>query len=184
MDTNDTTDINDINADVADMLDGFMTQPDDELNAAITQEADEELTESPAAVTTKPRAKTASKRKPRTATKSRGAAKRTTARRKPVKPVTQAQATPTSVVEFKPVGLLAAGTPQTTPQTTPQIAADDKPALPRANYGPRENGRECFKCGCTASKVGTTRTTGDLVLRYRTCLECGQRRVTQELVGR
>jgi len=53
----------------------------------------------------------------------------------------------------------------------------------RANYGPRENRRECHACGSVESTVESMRRTGGMIVRYRVCKACGRRRVTQELVG-
>ena len=56
-----------------------------------------------------------------------------------------------------------------------------KRGAPRANYGANENTRACKRCGSAASKVTHTRSVGVVVLRYRLCLNCGQRRVGREV---
>ena len=50
----------------------------------------------------------------------------------------------------------------------------------RANYGANEDRRVCRRCGSNASHVDKTVQTQRRVVRYRICLECGMRRVTQK----
>jgi len=53
---------------------------------------------------------------------------------------------------------------------------------PRANYGAYENKRTCSKCGSAASVCDQQRDTGRLIVRYRTCKKCGEKRTTQEII--
>lgn len=50
----------------------------------------------------------------------------------------------------------------------------------RANYGATENLRLCPACGSDKSTVTNTRQVGTLTFRYRTCAECGRKRVTRQ----
>lgn len=50
-----------------------------------------------------------------------------------------------------------------------------------ANYGANENRRKCHKCGSTASKCNNTRHVGRMIVRYRSCSNCGANRVTTEI---
>jgi len=54
--------------------------------------------------------------------------------------------------------------------------------IARANYGAGENKRACQNCGSVVSDVITTRQTNRLIIRYRTCLGCGTKRTTQEVL--
>lgn len=153
MDTRDTDEITqDVNPEMADMLDAAMGQTP----AALQEQLQETVTET-------------------TTMKESPAA---------IKPATKKPATKRrkrrTKAEIERDNAIAAAkkAAKTDEATTPKAT---NPA-PRANYGPRENGRTCFKCGSAASSVNTTRATGDLVLRYRTCDKCGQKRVTQELL--
>ncbi len=58
-----------------------------------------------------------------------------------------------------------------------------EPPKGRANYSAGENRRTCQKCGSAASTVDSMRRTGKMVIRYRICGNCGQRRVTQEILA-
>lgn len=60
--------------------------------------------------------------------------------------------------------------------------ASDPAITLRANYGSAENRRSCHACGSLASSVVGTRRAGNLVIRYRKCSSCGQRRCTQETI--
>jgi hypothetical protein len=54
---------------------------------------------------------------------------------------------------------------------------------PRANYGSAENRRRCHSCGSGDSDVTSVRHVGRMTIRYRRCLDCGRRRVTQEFLA-
>ncbi len=64
-------------------------------------------------------------------------------------------------------------------ETTPTPKAP-QPQSPRANYTANENNRTCQKCGSSDSKVDSLRRHVRMVVRYRICLNCGARRVTQD----
>ena len=51
-----------------------------------------------------------------------------------------------------------------------------------ANYGANENRRVCQQCGSTASKCNNTRKVGKMIVRHRTCSDCGRNRTTTEIV--
>lgn len=52
----------------------------------------------------------------------------------------------------------------------------------RANYGAHESRRECAGCGSVESTVDSVRRTGRLIVRYRVCLACKRRRITQDVI--
>jgi len=62
---------------------------------------------------------------------------------------------------------------------------ENKRAAPasRANYGATENLRLCPKCQSDKSVVTNTRQVGRLTIRYRTCCECGRKRMTRQESG-
>jgi len=72
---------------------------------------------------------------------------------------------------------------------TPTAPAGKRPfveptitTMPRANYGSNEDRRACPRCHGTESEVTSTRKAGRMVIRYRRCLACGTRRVTQQIL--
>jgi DNA-directed RNA polymerase subunit M/transcription elongation factor TFIIS len=65
-------------------------------------------------------------------------------------------------------------------QTEPTETSTGKPRT-FAHYGPWENKRTCDACGSPESVNKRTRTAGRMTVRYRQCLKCGKKRVTQEI---
>jgi hypothetical protein len=49
----------------------------------------------------------------------------------------------------------------------------------RPTFGPREEPRECAECGGVILRCRSTRTVGDVVVRYRRCA-CGENVKTVE----
>lgn len=66
-------------------------------------------------------------------------------------------------------------------KATVPVMPEVKLRVPRANYSANETKRLCRQCGCPDSSVTNTRRTGRVVLRYRTCADCGARRVTRDI---
>ena len=71
-----------------------------------------------------------------------------------------------------------------TPTSTPSTTTEMRPAVAaRANYGANESQRTCQQCGSSASDVTSSRQINHFRIRYRVCLQCGQKRTTQEILA-
>ncbi len=62
----------------------------------------------------------------------------------------------------------------------PSEAMEDMAAETRRLQAAAQRGIECPQCGCRDMRVETTRRSDNMVVRYRVCRHCGQRKSTIE----
>ena len=55
-----------------------------------------------------------------------------------------------------------------------------KPRISMYEFANRGRGLECRKCGCKDFRVITTRREENMIVRYRVCRHCGEKRQTLE----